>query len=578
MNQRVLVLIAVVVIVLGGGVYAYRQLTAATEEPEGPVYATAPVVRGDISVGVDASGPLQPADGGGIQAPGGWGPSGPIPGPSTYVIKEVLVKEGDAVKPGQVLVRLSSTELEQQIKSKREKLDSDRLSLARMLGVSPDQLDSAQPGRGITLRVPIDGRVAGLSVKEGQELKQGQIVARIVDDSRFRVLAKLVPLEFEDVSVDMRVLLKFPQFDGFTEARVVSVNPDPVPEDISTLHDTTGSGGEGAPQGYVFVYWVTIEGNNAGLIRPGMLAQVGVPLMTTTTTATGKTVTYETVSFFRYYAEVESYGSEEQVLSPADAIATRVFAHDMQRVKAGDPIIALTGDDAQRALNDLMEKVRQEETELRQLSDLLNGTEVRATMEGIVANIEAKPGMTVQAGQWFGSVFNTSNMRMWVEVDDIDVIQVRQGSPVKVTVDALPGRTFEGTVEYVSMMGKDESGIARFQVTIRVSGTPELRPGMQANAHIEAGSAQGVLLIPLEAIFEEDGQAKVEILLPDGLTKVVPIELGLMNDRIAEVKSGLEEEQLVITGSTADLLPSQTIKSENLLPGGNSSSGGSGPK
>jgi len=84
--------------------------------------------------------------------------------------------------------------------------------------------------------------------------------------------------------------------------------------------------------------------------------------------------------------------------------------------------------------------------------------------------------------------------------------------------------------------------------------------------------------VPLEAIFEEDGQSKVEILQPDGTTRVVPVQLGLMNDRVAEVKSGLEEGQLVITGSTADLLPSQRIQSQDALlpgtPGGNNGQNG----
>jgi len=119
----------------------------------------------------------------------------------------------------------------------------------------------------------------------------------------------------------------------------------------------------------------------------------------------------------------------------------------------------------------------------------------------------------------------------------------------------------------VDTMGTDQNGITRFGVNIKVVGSVELRPGMQAKAHVEAGSAQDVLLIPLEAIFEENGQSKVEILQPDGTPKVVAVELGLMNHRLAEVKSGLEEGQLVITGSTADLLPSQRIQSnDTLLP------------
>ncbi len=90
---------------------------------------------------------------------------------------------------------------------------------------------------------------------------------------------------------------------------------------------------------------------------------------------------------------------------------------------------------------------------------------------------------------------------------------------------------------------------------------------MQAKAFIKAGSAKNILLVPLEAIFQEDGKNKVEVLQPDGTPKVVAVELGLMNDKVAEVKKGLVLGQKVITGSSADLLPSQKIQSDNLLPG-----------
>ncbi len=577
MNQRVLALIVIVAVVFGGGFYAYRRLVPSADENKGPVYATEPVVKGDITVGVDANGTLDPSEGGGIMAPGGYGPSGPIPGPSSYVVQEVLCKEGEHVTPGQVLVRLSASQLLADIKAKRQKYESDLQTLARMLGVTPDKLDTIDPARGITLRAPIDGRVTGFAVREGQSLKQGEIVARVVNDSRFRMLAKLVPLEIGQVSAGAHVVLRFDQFEGFTEGEVVDVNPDPVPEDIATLNDLLGpSSGGSQQQGFQFVYYVTVEGPNAGLVRPGMLAQVGVRKLTYQTNPAGQQIPVETVSFFRYRGKVESYTKEEQVLSGADAIATKVWVHEMQRVREGDALVTLAGDDAQETVLVMLEQVRQEERELRDLEAQIEGLDIKATMGGIVANIQAKPGTTVQPGQWFGSIFNTANMRMWVQVDDIDVLLVKTGAPVRVTVDAVPGKVFNGTVEYVGMMGKDESGVTQFQVTINVEGGPELRPGMQANAHIEGGSAQSVLLVPLEAIFEEDGQAKVEVLLPKGVTKVVPVELGLMNDRVAEVKGGLAEGDLVITGSTADLLPSQTIQGENILPGGNGGGTGSG--
>jgi len=208
----------------------------------------------------------------------------------------------------------------------------------------------------------------------------------------------------------------------------------------------------------------------------------------------------------------------------------------------------------------------------------LDQLEIKSPMDGVVAGIYRQPGETAMAGEWIGDVYNTSDMRMWTEVDDIDILQVKQDAPVKVTVDALTGVTFTGKVTRVSTMGKDMNGISRFSVEIEVVGGPQLRPGMQARAYIDAGSATDVLLVSLEAIFDEDGVSKAEVLNPDGTTKVVSLKLGLMNDRVAQVENGLEEGELVITGSTADLLPSQHIKSQDTLLPTDPDNGGEKPE
>ena len=140
---------------------------------------------------------------------------------------------------------------------------------------------------------------------------------------------------------------------------------------------------------------------------------------------------------------------------------------------------------------------------------------------------------------------------------------VQPGAAVTVTEDAITVEKFEATVEDVSASGKDESGVTRFEVGIKVVGNEKVRSGMQGKAFIGAGSAEDVLLVPLEAIFEEEGVRKVEILDADGNVQVVPIEVGMMNSRWAEVTSGLSEGDQVITGSTSDLLPSQQVSGGN---------------
>ncbi|ADL08877.1 efflux RND transporter periplasmic adaptor subunit [Thermosediminibacter oceani] len=555
MHRKILAVIAVVAVVVVGGFYAFKSLMPPPKEAgTGPVYSTAKVIRGDISVGVETSGPLNPNRGGGIMVPYNMEAQG---GPASYIIEEVLVKEGDGVKAGQPLVRLRAPGLQGEIESLEQQLETAKKSLAAKLNVEPHEIYGVDPSAGITLRAPVDGRVIGLKVKEGAEIKQGDIVARVVDDSKFRITARLNPGEFEIAKDCRKAFLRFNQFEGVVEGKITDINTEPVVEPSPG----SGEGSEGGDALYQYVYYMTIEGDNPGLVQPGMTVQVGV--------AKGENTRPEDpeVLWLRFPTQVEGYSVEETITSTVEARVTKVHVKDRNRVKKGDAVISLTGSDVSDMLEEELEKVRELEDKLRRLYGQYELLEIKSPMDGVVANINAQPGRTVQAGEWLGHIYNAEDMQMWAQVDDVDVLMVKQGSPVKVTVDALPGKVFEGKVMHVATMGKDMSGVTRFEVSINVKGTPELRPGMQARAYIEAGSASGVLLVPVEAVFEEDGQPMVEVLQPEGTTKVVRVELGLMNDRYAEIKSGLEEGWAVVTGSSADILPGQRIKSNEILPG-----------
>lgn len=560
MGQKILTIVVIVCIVLGGGYYAYQQLIPPPEqEVQGPVYSTKPVTRGDISVGVEVVGSLNPTSGGGIQVPGYRGGGGAS---TSYVIEEVLVKEGDEVKKDQLLVRLKAPELETQIKNLERRINEQKETIADLLDISVDEVDRLDSSRGITVTTPIGGRIASLEVREGEELKLGQIVAKVVDDSRFRLTAKLTPGEFQNVQVGQKVALRFSQFDGMVEGRITDATYEPVAEPASNLLDPfRPAGSTGENQEYVYVHWVNIEAENPGLVRTGMQAKVGFPL-----DQDAETLDLFNTRWARYEAVVEGYVDEETIYSRAEAIATNVYVKNGQTVKPGDKIISLAGDDARETIDAKINELRDKQDELQGLYDLYNNLDILSPMDGVVAYIDTDLGRTLGPGEWLGHIYNTADMRMWSTIDDIDVLMVQQGAPVRVTIDALPGQTFEGQVNHVSTMWTDRDGVARFEVDIKVVGSPELRPGMSARAFIDAGSAENVLLVPLEAIFEEDGRSMVEVLNPDGTVKTVAVTLGLMDSRFAEVKEGLEEGELVITGSSADILPSQRIQGDTLLP------------
>jgi multidrug efflux pump subunit AcrA (membrane-fusion protein) len=457
-------------------------------------------------------------------------------------LDQFLVTEGAAVKQGQTVAKLKSPDIETKLRDKQQIL-SDRVGqLALLCQVSPDQVDGIEPSMGITLTAPIDGRVTGLDTAEGKKITQGQIIAKIVDDSKYKVSLKLFEAEFKKVKAGQKVILSFPDFSGTYDGVITEVNSNKLPfnEENSTAK--------------TFVYAVTIEGENAGLIQSGMNVKAGIK-------ENGGTL------YFTNYGKVEGYVSEDKVLSTLEAVVTKVHVTDMAFVKKGSPIITMAGSDIREIIQGKLDEVRTLRNEANDLASKLVEMDIKAPMDGIVAGFYRQPGEVARSGEWIGSLYTTSDMRMWSEVDDIDILHVKQGATVKVGIDALPDMSFEGTVSNVSSMGKGEQGVTKFMVEISIKGGPQLRPGMQARAYIDAGKADNVLLVPLEAVFEEDGKSVVEILSADGTTKVVPVKLGLMNDKLVEIKEGVKKGEKVVTGSSADLLPSQHAKTQDsMLP------------
>lgn len=543
MAKKIVMILGIIAIVIGGGYYAFNQLMPQdVVETQGPIYATQEVIKGDISVGVEAKGNLDPSKNGSIRSPEG---NDPMTMSMQYKIDKIVAEEGTEVKEGDVIVRLSSTDLDNKIDKLKEDIEDLRKRLSQKTGVSMDEIDNINPYQGLAITAPISGKVINFSIEEGDKIEGQSTIAKIVDDSKFKVEAKLTPGEFEKVKVGQSVLLSFPYFDGFYEGKITKTNPNPVPND---------NGGFGT----TFIHWITIESENPGLVQPNMDVNVGLA-------AEGKSIP----SFnFMYVAKVTGFGKEEKVLNPVsnEVIVTKVHIHDMEKVEKGTQIVSMAGPDVRDMIQEDVDKIRDMKSQLDSYVSQRGQLEVKATMDGVVARMYREVGETIRSGEWLGSIYTTDEMRIWTQVDDIDVVNIKQGSLVKVKVDAVPGEVFEGSVEEVSTSGRSEDGITRFHVEIKVKGGSQLRPGMEARAFIDAGSAENVLLIPLEAVFEEDGENRVEI-LKDDIPKLVTVKLGLMNDRYAEVKSGLEEGDLVIVGSTADLLPSQHIKSQDgILP------------
>ncbi len=592
MYKKIVSIIGIIAICFIGGYFTAKQLLPdANEVSTGPQYSTKEVIRGDIQQGVNVTGQLNGNWGGSITAPKPEGvtDSNGASVTVTYKIEEVFVEPNDMIKKDDKLVRLSAEnlddivqELNEGIKSKQSEIadinneiNGKLKALGEKINKNVKSLADVNPYEGIVISSPIKGRVTDFRVEEG-EMVEEPTIASIIDDSKVKISIKVNTYEYANLKEGQKVLMQYGRvldngtvitaFDGFYEGTIKKLNPNKVPNS----------------DGMTYVHSGVIEAVNPGLVQKGMVATIY-------TENNGSPVT----SLFNR-GTVDSYVNEKKVYttiySSNDStaiIATEVPVSENEFVEAGDILVRIAGNDVTELIQQDIDLIKQEYDKVKmkfeeieninkkvaKVQELSSKLMVKAPIDGMVSYVNYRVGDTIQASetsdQWslqLMDVYNTDQMFIYTTVSDLDVLYINQDAPVKVTVDALPNEEFEGKVMSLNQY-TDQNGKTVYNVQISVVGREGLRPGMNTNCFIDSGKSENTLLVPIEAVFEEDNKQKVEILNDAGELQVVEIEVGLMNDMLVEVLSGLEEGQLVVTGSTKDLMPSQTVpENDSLLP------------
>lgn len=130
---------------------------------------------------------------------------------------------------------------------------------------------------------------------------------------------------------------------------------------------------------------------------------------------------------------------------------------------------------------------------------------IRSPINGIVISRSVEPGQTVaasfQAPVLFTMAENLTQMELYVDVDEADVGQVKEGQAATFTVDAYPDRTFEALITQVRYGSKTVGGVVTYETVLSMNNSDlSLRPGMTASADIIVKKIEDVVLVPNTAL------------------------------------------------------------------------------
>lgn len=237
--------------------------------------------------------------------------------------------------------------------------------------------------------------------------------------------------------------------------------------------------------------------------------------------------------------------------------------------------------------------VKSRKASLDEAKDKLDKTQIFAPVKGTLSSLSVEEGERVvgtrqMEGTEIMRIADLNSMQMLVEVNENDIVAIREGDTADIEIDAFVDRAFKGIVSHVSNSAKQQEGVAssdkvtNFEVevdvlpssyqdlldTSRKVATP-LRPGMSGMVRIKTERVKDAIAVPILVVTTRQPKAEIEREESDRLKEVVflfndgkairqNVKTGIQDNYYIQVKEGLEAGQEVISGPYSAV--SKTLK------------------
>ncbi len=527
---RRIVALVIVAALLGGGFFAWKQFGPKKDNGEDEVL-TEMVSRGSITTVVEGSGAAMPQN------------SKSVTLLAAGKVRDIYVSEGDFVTEGTPLFEIDSTEVEDSVLKARERVrDQERIISDRQ-----KDLDKyLEEGVAGDARAEFGGILLTVEKQTvGEDISKKVKLAELADNSTMLLTLYFSYAYLDEIAVGQSATVSVPVTMAQLSGRVHAIHK---------VDYVTSEGGR--------MFEVVIAVDNPGTLTKDMGA---------TATVSGKKGTV-----YPYAPGKLDYFRTAEIKTPLQGKLTWFDVRPYQRVEAGESIAHIQKDsedheskireltrnidDAKKTMDDLKKSLEKEEKNLESLSAL-------APIDGTVLSLGIKVGEEAKAGTVAVNIADVTTMKIEAQIDEMYISFVKAGMPV----DLKLGETeMVGTVDAVSLSAKSENGVARFPITILVDNEEGLlRSGAYIDYSFTASQSEDCLLVPIQCVktaqtvdgknckvlyvqrsepVENPVELAPETISPPEGFQPVYVEVGISDNRNVEIRSGVEEGEIVYAG------------------------------
>jgi RND family efflux transporter MFP subunit len=536
----------------------------ASNKPVTEMQTIATVTKGDLEVTVEANGYIEMP-----VAVNLYFDSTMFTPPYSARIEKIYVKKGDSVKAGALLAKLDDATQMMAVESAQYALELAINNVVQTVCCG-------------TVRAPSFYSDAIALYRFEFATSEIQKAQSLLSQDEFEAAASQIALAKFDID-DAKNVYTNPEYaslrtelNEYNQQVVESYDADTAitklsneSDQISEIQDQVGQGNYGQAS-------KTLESLLTDMAETHTVIQRithSPPAYTCPDTCTSFTIVNEALSELE---EAKQMAGSDNVSSLKLNETLQIVIHDLE---LGDKVLQENVSTYRQGLNlkaerDYSINIQTALINLDRAKQVLLKTELLAPFDGEIVDINLHEGdMITQRYSATGlpidvyvfKLADTHAITMTGVVNEVDVARVSKGQKATVFVDAFPGKTFDGQVQFISPFGTLQTGTGTYQVEIALSpeAVPYLTGGMTATAEILVDKHTNVLLIPNSALHVQDNENWVYVVNEDKIGQIEQrqVQIGLQSRTQTEILSGLSEGEKVLleTGNT----PNRSINSGN---------------
>ncbi|TMV52196.1 efflux RND transporter periplasmic adaptor subunit [Paenibacillus mesophilus] len=496
--------LAIVIVFGGGGTYLFMNKTerpAAAQQQE----STVAVKKGNVRLSVSGTSQFQTQS---IQN---------ITSPAAGTIRTMKLTRSMPVKKGDILVQISSYQVEENLKNGQNTLQTLQKDLA----------DLQKQQQSLKIVAPMSGKLALTgNLDVGSTVNKTTKIGTVSTNTSLTVKLSYALEEALQLKPGDPIDLTIAAFALTKTGKVQTIGKE-------TRADASGNR----------LVDVEIAIDNDGTLDAGMDVS-GTALLNGREIKSKANAKLEYVKSTAFLADTS--GAISELLHKSGDI-----------VKAGEVIAIVVNDTLQDSISAKKESVDRQEAAVKESQLRVDELTLRAPFDGVFStdfanqriNVLAnfQPGANVKIGDMFGAVTSFDVMTLPIQVDELDIQSMKPGLKAEVRVDSFAGRVFQGELAQVSTVGVTSNGVTYYDAIVAVPNRDQqLKYGMTGTAEILIQDKKDVLTLPVEALQIQRGNVSVTVKHADGTKESVPIKLGVRSKTSVEVVEGLKEGDQVV--------------------------------